>query len=156
MDSQKHYQDQQSDPGIGLTPDEFLIKPSNLRDMPNTTWKENVALTGTEVSDVPFISLEDASPRPKIIEISSSKITDITGKNTRSRTLTAKGREYQSGLKKTAALSKDHELHARLSSFEELVHSGQDTSKIKTEITVVTKEVNDALRLFDEWIELSE
>ena len=156
MDSQKHYQDQQSDTGIGLTPDEFLIKPSNLRDMPNTTSKENVALTGTEVSDVPFISLEDASPRPIIIEISSSKITDITEENTRSRTLTAKGREYQSGLKKTAALSKDRELHARLSSFEELVHSGQDTSKIKTEITVVTKEVNDALRLFDEWIELSD
>ena len=59
-------------------------------------------------------------------------------------------------MKKTAALSKDRELHARLSSFEELVHSGQDTSKIKTEITVVTKEVNDALRLFDEWIELSD
>ena len=59
-------------------------------------------------------------------------------------------------MKKTAALSKDRELHARLSSFEELVHSGQDTSKIKTEITVVKKEVNDALRLFDEWIELSD
>ena len=32
MDSRKHYQDQQSDTGIGLTPDEFLIKPSNLGD----------------------------------------------------------------------------------------------------------------------------
>ena len=83
MDSQKHYQDQQSDTGIGLTPDEFLIKPSNLRDMPNTTLKENVALTGTEVSDVPVISLEDASPRPKIIEISSSKITTLRKKTLR-------------------------------------------------------------------------
>ena len=61
--------------------------------MPNTTSKENVALTGTEVSDVPFISLKDASPRRKSIK------------------------EYQSGLKKTAALSKDRDLHARLSSF---------------------------------------
>ena len=81
----------------------------------NTTLKGNVALTGTEVSDVPLNLLEDASPPPKIIEISSSKITDITEENARSRTLTAKGREYQSGLKKTAVLSKDRELHARLS-----------------------------------------
>ena len=111
MDSQKHYQDQQSDTGIGLTPDEFLIKPSNLKDMPNTTLKENVALTGPQVSDVPFISLEDASPRPKIIKILSSKITDITEENTsRSRTLTAKGGEYQSGLKKTTVLSKGRQL----------------------------------------------
>ena len=124
MDSRKHYQDQQSDTGIGLTPDEFLIKPSNLGDMPNTTSKENVALTGTEVSDLPFISSKDASQCPKIIEISSSEITDITGGNTRSRTLTAKGREYQSGLKKTAALSKDRELHARLSSFEDRCYIG--------------------------------
>ena len=86
MDSQKHYQDQQTDSGIGLTPEEFrikpsnlgdmpnttpaefLIKPSSLGDMPNTTLKENVALTGIVVSDLPFISSEDASPRPKIVE----------------------------------------------------------------------------------------
>ena len=52
-----------------------------------------------------FFSLEDESPHPKIIEIWSSKITDITEENTRSRTLTAKGREYQSGLKKTAKIA---------------------------------------------------
>ena len=95
-------------------------------------------MPGTEVSDLPFISSKDSSLRRKIIEISSSQITDITEENTRSRTLTAKGREYQSGLKKTAALSKDRELHARLSRFEELLQSRQDRSKIENEITVVT------------------
>ena len=123
-------QDQHSDTGIRLTPEEFLIKPSNLGDTPNTTSKENVT-SATEVSDLPFISSDDASPRPKITEISLSKTTDTTENNTRSRTLTAKGQEYYSGLKKTAVLAKDRELRTRIGSFEELVHSGRDISKLK-------------------------
>lgn len=59
-------------------------------------------------------------------------------------------------MKKAVALYKYRELRARLSIFEELVHSGQDTSKIKNEITVITTEVNDTLQLFDEWMELSD
>ena len=52
MDSQKHYPDQQSDTGIGLTPEKFHIKPSNIGDMPNTTPAEFL-FKPTSLGDMP-------------------------------------------------------------------------------------------------------
>lgn len=153
IDLPKH-QDQQNDTGLALTfaskPGEFLIEPSILRHSQNTSTRETVTSTGNEVSDLPFTSSDDASPRRKIIEISSSKSTEITENTTRPRTLTAKGREYYCGVKKTAALPKDRELRTKLSSFEELVLPSHDTSKIKREITLITNEINDALQVSNE------
>ena len=141
--------------------EEFLIERSRVELAPTESTAEGpVTRTETEVSDLPFISPQSYSSRPKIIEISSSNekniVDESTGKENRPRTRTVKGRAYQCNLKKNTALAKDRELRTKLRGFEELVSLSQDTSVIRKEISVLTKLLDDAIQSFDEWMELSD
>ena len=66
-----------------------------------------------------------------------------------------KGREYQCELKKKAVLANDHDLQAKLRSFEEFIRDCKNPDEIRWEIADMAKQVGEVQQSFDEWIELS-
>jgi len=95
--------DKHEDNGIGLTftSKQYVTKPDKKTEIPRSTSEEPIALTGTKVSPFPIASFEEPSSNSNEVEILSSDTGNLEhdGSETRSRTLTSKGREYQCDLK---------------------------------------------------------
>lgn len=160
MDSAK-FDDKHEDTGLGLTfvsrPEEFLIEKSAKKHTSSPAHEEIVDSTKTEVSSSVILP-DNVSLRPKIEEISSITNADIIvdSSNTRPRTLTAKGREYKCGLKRSAAIDNDRQFRSKLDTFKEQILSGKDPKEIKEDISALIKELDIVLQSFDQWIELSD
>ena len=160
MDSAK-FDDKHEDTGLGLTfvsrPEELLIEKSAKKHTSSPAHEEIVDSTKTEVSSSVILP-DNVSLRPKIEEISSITNADIIvdSSNTRPRTLTAKGREYKCGLKRSAAIDNDRQFRSKLDTFKEQILSGKDPKEIKEDISALIKELDIVLQSFDQWIELSD
>ena len=72
----------------------------------------------------------------------------------RPRTLTVKGQEFNSELKKKIALAKDKEFRSKLVSFEELVYLCRDPVKIKQETSMMATYADSVIQAFYNWIEV--
>ena len=73
---------------------------------------------------------------------------------TSTRTLTAKGLEYNIDLKRKLALDSDRKFHTNLVSYESLLRSCCVAGKIKQEISIITAAADSAFQISDEWIAL--
>ena len=93
-----------------------------------------------------------------MVEISSISNADIVdnSSNTRPRTLTAKGREYNCGLKRSAAIANERQFRSKLDTFKEQILFGKDPKEIKEDISALIKELDIVLQSFDQWIELTD
>ena len=163
MDAKQH-EDKLEDTGIGSTfaskQDEYIadiVDQDNHKETSELTPKEAAAWIRTEVSPFDIISPEEPSLNLKEVEILPGYDTtfDHDADKTRPRTLTSKGREYQCELKKKAALAYDRDLRVKLRSLEEFIGNCKNPDKIRMEIAVMAKEVDEVVQSFDDWIDLS-
>jgi len=158
MQSEEQKGDIHEDTGIGLTftSKQDVSEPDKKTEIPRP--EEPIASTGTKVSPFPIASFEEPSFNSNEVEILSSDTDNLEhdGSETRSRTLTSKGREYQRDLKKKAALARDRELRAKLRSFEGFVRDCKSPDEIRMEIAQTARDVDEVQQAFDDWIELSD
>ena len=160
----KQHEDKLEDTGIGSTfaskQDEYIADiadQDNRKETSELTPKEAAASIRTEVSPFDIISPEEPSLNLKEVEILPSYDTtsDHDADKTRPRTLTSKGREYQCELKKKAALAYYRDLRVKLRSLEEFIGNCKNPDKIRMEIAVMAKEVDEVVQSFGDWIDLS-
>lgn len=115
---------------------------------------EAVDTTNSQASSTSIISSYLPFKLQQTSEKSPIGSSEDRSRNTRPRTLTAKGQAFNSELKRKIALTKDKEFRSKLTSFEGLVHSCRDSDRIKSEISMMATHADCVIQAIDNWIEL--